>query len=743
MKVVDFLVLKQKSVNGRHNARQKLTTEVWVSDLAENPAPDNSFIGQSQDLSAYVNSNKINLAEAGVEPSVHEDYFRTDNGELPVQAINDIPHEAILKIYSTSQTRHNSLIEAELAYDKRSSIIKRHRAALAKEMAKRTAYAWGAVTNDKHNKILNLSASDSVIDALIDMQAFFQDLDVDMDGMNNELGDELGPPVQYGDPITPQTVKAGYGFIDNGIIEKNLYFYHPDHLGSSSYITDREGRITQHTEYIEFGEVLFEEHSTSRTMPYLFNGKELDSETNLTYFGARYLDMKTSLWLNTDPLAEKNDKEQIKLKFIVDNEEYDDHSTIYAMIDSGELSISMKTNKENTFMDEEIIWLFNNKEIARGKNLKQIKLTTTGLKEKVYKLTLKKENKEIAYLKIDLYNTPLLKFESSNRYNQSFLFDNEFEKNKINGIDYDKLSTFNDYRIPVLAVERDKLVELKINIQGLPNISKIKDFEIIIEEESLKKKVLIDNNINGVLKIKAPNISNNFTIIRLRMTDYTNFREPTYLIAKYKNKIIGKLKVYCYKPMNKKLQIVFVKWGDDNYRKIDIKEMENYLKNKSLNQLFINIDVNINNLDLNNVADKTFTQNIDKLISNYTSSNIEGKQLLDLLLEKYDKNYEKLQNTDIFFILNKNIFLSDDNELGGYHYIGKTGGVLFNHDSSPHENIAHELGYWLGLEHTWKEGTPETIPKGQTQNNFMDYFIKRKSWFEFQLNKIYQQYEKK
>ena len=115
-----------------------------------------------------------------------------------------------------------------------------------------------------------------------------------------------GPPVQYGDPITPQTVKAGYGFIDNGIIEKNLYFYHPDHLGSSSYITDREGRITQHTEYIAFGEVLFEEHSTSRTMPYLFNGKELDSETNLTYFGARYLDMKTSLWLNIDPLSGYN-----------------------------------------------------------------------------------------------------------------------------------------------------------------------------------------------------------------------------------------------------------------------------------------------------------------------------------------------------------------------------------------------------------------------------------------------------
>ena len=84
-----------------------------------------------------------------------------------------------------------------------------------------------------------------------------------------------------------------------------MYFYHPDPLGSSSYITDREGRIIQHTEYIAFGEVLFEEHSTSKTMPYLFNGKELDTETGLYYYGARYYDPRVSLWLNVDPLTEK------------------------------------------------------------------------------------------------------------------------------------------------------------------------------------------------------------------------------------------------------------------------------------------------------------------------------------------------------------------------------------------------------------------------------------------------------
>ncbi|QGK77183.1 hypothetical protein GIY83_02935 [Flavobacterium sp. SLB02] len=44
-----------------------------------------------------------------------------------------------------------------------------------------------------------------------------------------------------------------------------------------------------------FGEVLFEEHSSSFSSPYLFNGKELDRETNLSYYGARYFDMKTPL----------------------------------------------------------------------------------------------------------------------------------------------------------------------------------------------------------------------------------------------------------------------------------------------------------------------------------------------------------------------------------------------------------------------------------------------------------------
>jgi RHS repeat-associated protein len=37
-----------------------------------------------------------------------------------------------------------------------------------------------------------------------------------------------------------------------------------------------------------------------------FNGKELDAETGLYYYGARYYDPRSSVWLGVDPLGEKH-----------------------------------------------------------------------------------------------------------------------------------------------------------------------------------------------------------------------------------------------------------------------------------------------------------------------------------------------------------------------------------------------------------------------------------------------------
>jgi RHS repeat-associated protein len=81
-----------------------------------------------------------------------------------------------------------------------------------------------------------------------------------------------------------------------------LYYYHGDHLGSAQLVTDPEGKIYEQLEYTPYGE-LWVEHlkTTIETTPFRFTGKERDSETGLYYFGARYLNPQTSMWLSADP----------------------------------------------------------------------------------------------------------------------------------------------------------------------------------------------------------------------------------------------------------------------------------------------------------------------------------------------------------------------------------------------------------------------------------------------------------
>ena len=114
-----------------------------------------------------------------------------------------------------------------------------------------------------------------------------------------------GPPVSWNDPSNPDDPQAGYGYIPNDTTKEETFFYHSDHLGSTSYITDDKGNITQYDAYLPYGELLVDEHSSSEDLPYKFNGKQFDEETGLYYYGARYMNPVTSLWYGVDPLAEK------------------------------------------------------------------------------------------------------------------------------------------------------------------------------------------------------------------------------------------------------------------------------------------------------------------------------------------------------------------------------------------------------------------------------------------------------
>lgn len=54
-----------------------------------------------------------------------------------------------------------------------------------------------------------------------------------------------------------------------------------------------------------FGEVFIEERNNTWNTPYLFNAKELDEETGMYYYGARYYDPRISQFLSSDRFAKK------------------------------------------------------------------------------------------------------------------------------------------------------------------------------------------------------------------------------------------------------------------------------------------------------------------------------------------------------------------------------------------------------------------------------------------------------
>jgi RHS repeat-associated protein len=84
-----------------------------------------------------------------------------------------------------------------------------------------------------------------------------------------------------------------------------LYWYHPDYIQNVDLITDIDGAAYELFLYNPWGEQLhhWTSSSSSWTSPYRFNAKELDPETGLSYYGARYYQSKLGVWLSVDPMA--------------------------------------------------------------------------------------------------------------------------------------------------------------------------------------------------------------------------------------------------------------------------------------------------------------------------------------------------------------------------------------------------------------------------------------------------------
>jgi len=76
-------------------------------------------------------------------------------------------------------------------------------------------------------------------------------------------------------------------------------FNHADRLGSSSLVTESDGRISGRIEYYAFGQERL--RTGSSWLPYTYTDKERDGETNFDYFGARYYESTLGRFISLDP----------------------------------------------------------------------------------------------------------------------------------------------------------------------------------------------------------------------------------------------------------------------------------------------------------------------------------------------------------------------------------------------------------------------------------------------------------
>ncbi|MHC1727495.1 MAG: RHS repeat domain-containing protein [Syntrophobacteraceae bacterium] len=86
-------------------------------------------------------------------------------------------------------------------------------------------------------------------------------------------------------------------------IGSSTYYYHPDHLGGLSVITNSGGDVAQKAAYYPFGQQIDPGVETD-PLPYRFTGQELDTETGLYYYKSRYYDPMIGRFISPDALSQ-------------------------------------------------------------------------------------------------------------------------------------------------------------------------------------------------------------------------------------------------------------------------------------------------------------------------------------------------------------------------------------------------------------------------------------------------------
>ena len=82
--------------------------------------------------------------------------------------------------------------------------------------------------------------------------------------------------------------------------QSRLRFFHPDHLGSTTLVTDEQGNVIEQIAYAPYGQTVTRLGASGA--PPRFTGQRLDASTGLYYYQARYYDPQLGRFTQPDPI---------------------------------------------------------------------------------------------------------------------------------------------------------------------------------------------------------------------------------------------------------------------------------------------------------------------------------------------------------------------------------------------------------------------------------------------------------
>ncbi|MBP5368058.1 MAG: hypothetical protein J6Z01_06385, partial [Bacteroidales bacterium] len=345
---------------------------------------------------------------------------------------------------------------------------------------------------------------------------------------------------------------------------------------------------------------------------------------------------------------------------------------------------------------------------------------------------------------------------------------------------------------PVLGLQKDHEAKILLNIKDFDKLAlQDNNFKIVIKSDNSSIKI----NNDPSFEINSSNITKGeinvkFTKI-LQETDKVTKGELLYAEIPSLNKKIGLIECFCKNVVKKTVTLIYVRFkASESYPNLNHYALQQYLNEQAFDQLFRSFIIDtihfdaffqkdslfFNELDSSlrksyeiflSKKQKFFAQDFtnikdDTIISYFEDCmNLPNYYLESLHLDDSIKNHLKSKiplhyarfNTvknkgDYCFITNKQKKIGYK-YVGGFHYTGYKGGVFFQTDqnfNSRYDQCAHEFGHWLGLPHSFRrqpdKNSDERIKKPfyflvkamkDTQTNFMDYEVTRKSWFKNQL----------